>query len=346
MSSEDVLSRATVVGFVVGFGVLLALLAVVGVGKVLSVVATLEPSVLLALLLVVFLWIGLWSGSFYLTARVFGVESSAATSFLVYAHMMFLDNVVPFSSISADPFAALAVRTSTAADYETSLATVITVDFLNFLPAPAFGVVGIVYLFAVGSIDETVSTVAISLAALLAALSFVGYLGWRFRYRLGVVGAGLVATALRAVRALVPRVSPPSEAEIARQADELIVHLETMAADRRSVLTVLALATCGWTLLAATLWLSMYAVGYTIPVGLALFLVSLVTVVELIPIPGGIGGYESLFVALLVALAGAPPALATAGVLVHRGATYWLPVVLGGGVTPVVLARRSARRER
>jgi hypothetical protein len=341
MSSEDVFSRATVLGFVVGFGVLLVLLVFVGFDEVLSVVATLDPTVLFALLLVVFLWIGLWSGSFYVTARVFGVESSAPTSFLVYAHMMFLDNVVPFSSISADPFAALAVRTSTAADYETSLATVITVDFLNFLPAPAFGVVGIVYLLSVGSIDETVSTVAVALVALLSSLSLVGYLGWRFRYRLGAVGASLVVTVLRAVRAVVPRISPPEETDVDRQVESLIGHLETMAADRRSMLTVLTLATCGWSLLAVTLWLSMYAVGYAIPVGLALFLVSLVTVVELVPLPGGIGGYESLFVALLVALAGAPPTLTTAGVLVHRGATYWLPVVLGGGVTPLVLQRRS-----
>jgi len=345
MASQDVLSRATVLGFLVGFGLLLALLLLVGVDEVLSVVATLDPVVLLALLLVVFLWIGLWSGSFYLTARVFGVESSAATSFLVYAHMMFLDNVVPFSSISADPFAALAVRTSTAADYETSLATVITVDFLNFLPAPAFGVVGIVYLFTVGSVGETVSTVAVALVGLLGVLSLAGYLGWRFRYRLGSVGAGIVTPVLRAVRAVVPRMSPPKEAEIDRQVEKLIVHLETMAADRRSVFTVLVLATGGWALLATTLWLSMYAVGYEIPIGLALFLVSLVTVVELVPLPGGVGGYESLFVGLLVALGGAPPALATAGVFVHRGATYWLPVVLGGGVTPFLLERRLSRSD-
>jgi hypothetical protein len=344
MSSRDALSRATLVGFLVGFVVLLALLWSVGVGDVLSVVAGVDPGVLVVVLLVVFLWMGVWSGSLYLTSRVFGVESSAWTSFLVYVHMMFLDNVVPFSSISADPFAAFAVQTSTGADYETGLATVVTVDFLNFLPAPAFGIVGVGYLFAVGSVDETIETVAVSLVGLLAALVLGGYLGWRYRYRLGSAGSRLLATGLRTVRTLVPRVSTPAEAEIDRAIDDLIAHLETMAADRRTVLSVIALATCGWGLLAATLWLSLYAVGDAIPIGLALFLVSLVTVVELLPVPGGVGGYESLFVGLLVALSGTPPAPATAGVLVHRFATYWLPVMLGGGVTPFVLRLGRADR--
>lgn len=338
MRTSNGVTWVTVVGFVVGVGILLVLLAVVGVGDVLTAVSTLDPSLLVALLCVAVLWMATWSGSLYLTSRTFGVNITPLDSFLVYVHMMFLDNVVPFSSISADPFAALAVATATDSEYETSLATVITVDFLNFVPAPVFGIVGLVYLFVGGSVDETMRPLTLSLVALLVGLSIAGYLGWRYRYRIGAVGAKIVATTSRAGN-FFPHVSPLSESDVDRRLEDMITHLETMASDRRTLLAVLALAASGWGLLAATLWLSLYAVGHEIPVSLALFLVPLVTVLELLPLPGGMGGYESAFVALLVALGGISPPPATAGILVHRGTTYWLPVVLGGSVIPFIFRR-------
>lgn len=341
MASRDGLPRTTVLGFLVAFGILFALVYVVGIDDVLTAMAATDPVVLPPLAAIVLAWIGAWSGSLYLTSRVFDVELPVTDAFLVYAHMMFLDNVIPFSSLSADPFAALAVSRATGADYETGLATVITVDFLNFLPAPVFGLAGLVYLMATGPFDETIGTLAISLTILLVGLSGIGYLGWRYRTRLASIASTAVVTVLRSVSSIVPRISAPSETGVDRKIESIVTDLETMAADRRSLLVVCALSTTGWGLLAATFWLSMYAIGHVIPVSLAFFLVSLVTVVELFPLPGGLGSAESLFVVLLVALSGVPPAIATAGVLVHRGLTYWFPVVLGGGVIPFVLWNRT-----
>ena len=340
MGPQERRTRATVLGFVVALGILLALVYVVGIDEVLVAMAAVEPAVLLLLGVVVFAWIGTWSGSLHLTASAFEIETTVVESVLVYAHMMFLDNVIPFSSISADPFAALAVSRATATDYETSLATVITVDFLNFLPAPAFGGIGLVYLMAASPLGGPVETLAVALIALLLGLSVVGYLAWIRRRWLAEVGATAVVAALRAASSVLPRVSAPSGTDVRRRATSLVANLETVAGDRRTLLVVATFATAGWTLLAASLWLSLYAVGHAIPAGLALFLVSLVTVGELVPLPGGVGTSESLFVVLLVALAGTPPAAATAGVLVHRGATYWFPVVLGGGVVPLLLRDR------
>lgn len=341
MDSQGEFSRSTILAFIVAFGILLVLLYIVGIDAVLAAMSTADPVILLLISIIVFVWIGVWSSSFFLTARVFEVKATMIESFIVYSHMMFLDNIVPFSSISADPLAALAVSRTTGADYETSLATVITVDFLNFLPAPAFGTLGLVYLLATGAFDETIFTLAVALIILLVGLSAVGYFGWLYRRRFATLGATATVTVLHAISSILPRISPPDEAEIFRRLDTLISHLETMATDRISFLIISTFATIGWGVLAATLWLSMYAVGYRIPVSLALFLVSLVTVAELVPLPGGVGSSEPLFVVLLVALSGMSPALATAGILIHRGATHWMPMILGGGVIPLLLQNRT-----
>ncbi|AXG09793.1 hypothetical protein [Haloplanus rubicundus] len=111
MRTSDGVTWVTVMGFVVGVGILLVLLAVVGVGDVLTAVSTLAPSLQVGTLGVAVLWMATWSGSLYLTSRTTGVNITILGSFLVYVHMVFLDNVVPLTSISADPFAALAVAT-------------------------------------------------------------------------------------------------------------------------------------------------------------------------------------------------------------------------------------------
>ena len=62
------------------------------------------------------------------------------------------------------------------------------------------------------------------------------------------------------------------------------------------------------------------------------------------PLPGGAGGIESVLVFLLVAapLANVDQSVALAGVVVFRGAVYWVPVVVGGTVTAGIGARPGA----
>lgn len=340
MDSPRSVTRATAAGFIVALVVLAVLLFVIGIDDVFAALATADVAILGLVVVAVAGWIGAWSGVLHVVARVFGLSTSPAASVLVYAHMMFLDNVVPFSSIGADPFAALAVSRSLEADYEQSLAIVMTVDFVNFLPALAFGTFGLGYLLVTVPLGRTVATLGLTLVALLVVLSVAGSLAWTYRRRLGRTASATATTVLPWLGERLPGVTPPDPGEIARRVDDLVGNVEALAANRRALLLVFGLATTGWGLLAATLWLSLYAVGYAIPASVAMLLVSLVTVVELVPLPGGVGTAESLFVVLLVGTTGVPPAAATAGILVHRGASYWLPLVLGAGASPLLLAER------
>ena len=74
MRTSDGVTWVTVMGFVVGVGILLVLLAVVGVGDVLIAVSTLAPSLQVGTLGVAVLWMATWSGSLHLTSRTSGVN--------------------------------------------------------------------------------------------------------------------------------------------------------------------------------------------------------------------------------------------------------------------------------
>ena len=75
------------------------------------------------------------------------------------------------------------------------------------------------------------------------------------------------------------------------------------------------------------------AVGQPIPPHVVVFTIPLANLAGATPLPGGLGGIEAAYVALLVPTTGVAAATVTAAVLVFRGATYWMPVVLGGIVT-------------
>jgi uncharacterized membrane protein YbhN (UPF0104 family) len=57
----------------------------------------------------------------------------------------------------------------------------------------------------------------------------------------------------------------------------------------------------------------------------------LAAIASITPLPGGLGGVETVLVALIVPTTGVTVAAATAAVVVHRTATYWLPTLVGDG---------------
>jgi uncharacterized protein (TIRG00374 family) len=98
----------------------------------------------------------------------------------------------------------------------------------------------------------------------------------------------------------------------------------------------------GWIALSTSLWLSLYALGHAVPFAATLFVVPVGSIAGITPLPGGLGGLEAVFIALLVPTAGVPASVATAAVLIHRGATYWFPTLVGGGVAATIGAQRHS----
>jgi hypothetical protein len=339
MSRQRPRRRTTVLGFAVAVVLLAAFLVVVGVEDVVGALLAADPVVGVLLAPVVLCWIAVWSGSLRVVLGVFDVSAPLVRTYLAYGSMMFWDNVTPVSTVAADPLAAGVISRAYAVSYERSLAVVVTVDFLNFSPSPFVALFGLLYVSVTASTNGAFERLAVPLVVVLAAMSAATVVAWRYRRGLVVSVAAVVAPAVRAIRRVVPVGGSGDATDVRRRLDDLLANLETVAARRRALVAVLALATAGWTLLAFCLWLSLYAVGVTLSPAVALLAVPLVTVVELVPLPGGVGGLEPLLVLLLVATSGGSSAAVTAGVLVFRTGTHWFPVVFGGASLPYLLSR-------
>jgi len=111
-------------------------------------------------------------------------------------------------------------------------------------------------------------------------------------------------------------------------------------------LQTLGFSALGWTCLAGSLWLSLYAVGYTVPVATTFLVVPVGSIASLAPLPGGSGAIETVLVTLLVSTTAVPGAVAASAVLIHRGATYLLPTLLGAGVASALGADHATASAR
>jgi uncharacterized protein (TIRG00374 family) len=336
--------RLTTLGlFAVALAVLGVVVWVIGAGEVLGALGGADRSVVPALVAIVAVWLTAWGLALWTVLRAIGAPVSVPTSVAVFVAAVFSNNVTPFGQAGGEPVSALLISTAADSEYETGLAAIASVDTLHFVPSIGLGIVGLVYLLA-GAVEltEDLFVAALGVAVLVGFILAAATLGWRYR---GRVRSGVVRVATpvaRALAALVPGRAPPTRAAIEDRVDGFFAAVGRVANSRRTVALAMGFSALGWISLAGALWLSLYALGHSVPFAATLFVVPVGSIAGVTPLPGGLGGLEAAFIALLVPTTGLPASAATAGVLIYRGMTYWLPTLIGGGVA-TVLGNRARR---
>ena len=347
VASGRALSPRTVLwGFLAAFSALAILGAFVGVERVVAGLAAADAGTAAAAPVAVALWLVSWGLSLYVALRTLGVDVTPTRAVLTYASATFLNGLTPFAQVGGEALSAVVISRSTGAEYETGLAAVTAVDIVNLLPSPLFALAGAVALVAAGTRSAALGPAALAILGVSTAMVAAGALAWRFRSRversLTRVGVGAATAANR----LAGRPTPVDAVRLARRIESFLAGTGRVFGRRRRLATCLGLSTAGWACLVAALWLSLRAVGYPAPAGLVTFVLPVGMLAIAIPLPGGVGGVEAALVGLLVTVGGVPVAGATAGVLLYRGVSYWLPLLFGGVVTAAltVETRTTARR--
>ncbi|PSQ43129.1 TIGR00374 family protein [Halobacteriales archaeon SW_5_68_122] len=317
--------RASAAGFLGAAAVLGALAYLVGVEDLLSALSLAEPSVAGAVLAAAAVWLTAWA---------------LALRTAVYAGVLFANNVTPFGQAGGEPVSALLISEAAGTEYETALAAIAGADSLNFLPSTAIGLVGVTYFSATVAAGDRLRWATAAVVALSVAIPVAGVLTWRHRRRLEAAVVGLLAPLVRVVGRSVPRLEAPPRSSVAARVGGFFESVEVVGTDRRTLVAAVGLSTLGWLAQATALWLALYAVGVVAPVAAVLVAVPVGAIAGVTPLPGGLGGIEAVLITLLVPLAGIGAPTAAAAVVLHRGAIYWLPTLLGGGVVSALGAAR------
>ncbi|NHN46798.1 flippase-like domain-containing protein [Halostella sp. JP-L12] len=324
-------TRAKVVGFLGALAILAGLFWVAGVEDILAALGRARPDIVALVVVAALGWLLAWGLALRTVLGGLGIPLSVPRSFLVWTGAMFSNNVTPFGQAGGEPFTALLISRATDSEYETSLAAIASVDALNFVPSIGFALLGVAYMATEVTFSARLEYAAASVGALAVALPVVAYLGWEHRYRVERGAVRVVTPFVRWITKLIPRKSPPTAADLERRIEGFFGTIERVGSDRRTLAFALGFSALGWFAQMCALWLSLYALGFTVSFGAVMVAVPLGSVAGVTPLPGGLGGVEAVLAALLVPTTGIGLSTASAAVVIHRASTYWLSTVLGAG---------------
>ncbi|WP_136688158.1 lysylphosphatidylglycerol synthase transmembrane domain-containing protein [Halorhabdus amylolytica] len=334
--------RATIAGFAGAVLVLAVLFWFVGMGEIVRTLRRAEPPVLIAVVGFSGLWLVSWGMSLHTVLGALGHSIKARSAILVFSAAVFSNNVTPFGQAGGEPVSALLISEVTDSDYETGLAAIASVDTLHFVPSIGLATVGLgTFAIRTVSLGRNLLFASIAVGA-LAGVFLAGVLaGWRYRYEIERFVVRLFTPAIRRLWDVLPRLDPPTREDIEEGIEGFFCSIDRVASSRRTILRASLYSTLGWLSLSMALWLSLAAIGYVVPFVATLVVVPVASIAAITPLPGGLGGIETAFIALLVSTTGVAASVAGAAIVIYRVATYWLPIVLGGAVAATLGARRQ-----
>jgi uncharacterized protein (TIRG00374 family) len=326
----DIDLRATAVGFLGALVVLGVLLYFVGVGQVVDALGRAEPELLVGVLLAAVTWLTAWGLALRTVLRVLGLVVSAPVAVLVFAAATFANNVTPFGQAGGEPVAALFVSRVADTEYENGLAAIASVDSLNFVPSITLAALGLAYFSTQIAFGRRLQFATIAVGVLALGIPIAGYYGWQNRYAVERKVITAITPVARGVDRLIPGRDPLDPATIEARIEGFFHAIERVAGDRDRLALALGFSTLGWLCQGVALYLALLAIGSPVGFEVVMVVIPVGAMAGITPLPGGLGGVETVLIALLVAL-GTPAGAAAAGVLIHRMATYFLPLLVGGG---------------
>lgn len=324
--------RASAIGFVAAIAVLAVIFFLVGFDSMVLAVSHAEPEVVAVLPVVMAVWLTAWGLALRVVLGVLDSPVSVWRAVTIYTAATFANNVTPFGQAGGEPVTAYLIAETTGNEYESGLAAIASVDALNFVPSISLAALGLGYFGVTATLGRQLRFAAVAIGALTLAILGALYLIWQYSERVEYAVARAVTPVARLVSRPLPGREGPTTESVLVRVQGFFFAVERVAANRRGVASALFFSTVGWTALSVSLWLSLYSVGHQVPFAATLLVIPIASIASITPLPGGLGGIETVLIVLLVPTTSVDPVTAGAAVVIHRSVTYWLPTVLGAGV--------------
>lgn len=320
-------------GFAGAAAVLAILLTAVEWGEVLAVLERADPGLVAVGGVAALGSFVCWSEALRLLFRASGAKLSVRECLVPYGAATFARMVLPVGQSLGPAMFVVVVRRRTERTHSEDLAPTTVGEVTNYVVSALLAIAGGLVVFGFAAPARQVRVVQVALATVLVGGTLVGGVLW---YRRGSVRTWVLAAAALG-RATVGRVSDrAARALAAERVDASVDHYYRTASavvDSPGLLAAtVAVSALGWVLTSLPLVVAAEAVGHPVPLALALFVVPPIGLLGFLPLPGALGGVEVALAVLLGHLGGVPMAAAAATVLLYRVCTYWLPLVVSGGV--------------
>lgn len=333
-------ARAIFIGFVGSLAVLGVFYWYVGIDKTLNVLSMADTKILVLVVVGAMCWLVAWGMALRTVLGVLGSTITPVKATAIFSGVLFANNVTPFGQAGGEPISGLLISHATDREYETGLAAIASVDALNFVPSIILATFGLGYLASSITFNGNLQYAAFTIVALAVVVPVSGYLGWQNRYRLERFTVSLITPIIRTIRGTILQREPLGEDGIEKRIEGFFSAIERIATTPRELALALGLSSLGWIAQGACLWLSLYALGHVVSPVVVLIAIPIGAVAGVTPLPGGLAMIELVLVAVISALVvSAGTNVIAAAVLIHRGAVYLLPTIVGGGVTAILASQ-------
>lgn len=321
----------TLLGFAVALVVVGVGLSLVGWRRILADLAGTDlPVFALGLVLVVVAFF-CWSETVRQLLEATGHEVSGLRYRAAFLAGEFAKQVVPLGHSAGPAFVAYTVSSQSEADYGETFAATMVAEFVNIAASILLATAGMAVLLSQRPNDPVLVALAGGLALATAALFSVGLLvvyRRRLLRRVVSVPVGLVRATVGRVSERVRTATAPAAMDARFEA--FYGSFDRVAGDRRQLLIGGAFALLGWASFVLPLVTSFEALGHPFPATLALFAIPVVSLVNVVPTPGGLGGFELALTVVVSGITGLDVEASAAGVLLYRTSNYWFVLLLGG----------------
>lgn len=320
---------------VVGVGVVLALVVSFLVffdwQAVLTALKQADPGLVAAAVGAVTFAILAWAESQRRLLARSGAVVSPLRCVLVYAAGLFPRFALPVGYASSMLVLSRLFQRESDLSYEGSLAAVSIAEGLSFAASTALAVAGGTALLVFPTVLPQAWRLPAGLAIGAGAVTLPVALAWYRRDLFERLREGLKRVIDRVGGWIESRLGIGVPIARAKHAiDRYAVRFFELSEHRRTVAVAFLLAGGGWLAIASALYASALAVDLTLSTAVVLFVVAASGYANVLPIPGGLGGYEAVGVGALSVFSGAAPETAVAAILLFRVASYWFPLAVGG----------------
>jgi len=319
--------REAAIKIVAGFGVAVLLVyllgAVIGWEETLARLRTADLRWFVVACLSTAVGLAAWAKAWQVVLAEAGTGVPYRKLVTTYFAATFANYVTPLGQAGGEPFIAYVLSRDTGANYEESLASVVTADLLNLLPFFNFAVVGVGFLLFRASLGAGVQNLAIGLGLLGVGIPALVVVGWHYRDAIERAAVAVV----RPVAGLTHRVSVES---VRSRIERFYGSVDDIAADRSRLLYALVFSYTGWVFFTLPLYFAGLALDLPLPLLLVLFIVPASTIAGMVPTPGGLAAVEGALTWLVAGLTAVTATQAFAVATVYRLTSYWFALAVGG----------------
>lgn len=319
------LRRRDLIWFGVSGAILAALLYFADIGEFVASLRRADTSLFAVAVVIGFSSLLVWAWVWHRFFAKVGVETTPSQTVRMFLTGNFLNSITPLGQFGGEPIMAYIVSETTEADYETTLACVVSADVVNATPFFTFTLGGVLYLGVVGSLQGPFVEIALLSISLLVLFSLVAYLLWSDD---GRIGDALV----RLIDALESRLGAEYIFESVRESVEGVEEAFRKAGnDRRFLVTTAAVSHLAILAQIVSLYFVFRSLSLPTEFVPIYLIVNLSVIATLSPTPGGSGTYEAAFAGLTTLFYSVDLATAVTAAVLFRLTTYWPGILVGAG---------------